>query len=114
MKFSALFISPYSSFNSAGTMQYNYRYPSPGDKNVMLETHGMIIANQTGVKPQQVEAVRSLLDAGATIPFIARYRKEKTGSLDEVVLSEIRDSLARLRTLDTRRRAILTSLEEQN
>ncbi len=39
----------------------------------MPETHGMIIANQTGVKRQQVEAVRSLLDAGATIPFIARY-----------------------------------------
>jgi transcriptional accessory protein Tex/SPT6 len=65
-------------------------------KNVMLETHGMTIANQARVTPQQVEAVRSLLDAGATIPFIARYRKEKTGSLDEAVLSEIRDGLARL------------------
>ncbi|MFC2071858.1 Tex family protein [Chloroflexota bacterium] len=80
----------------------------------MLETHGMIIANQTGVKPQQVEAVRSLLDAGATIPFIARYRKEKTGSLDEVVLGEIRDGLARLAALDSWRQAILESLEEQN
>ena len=46
----------------------------------MLENHCMIIANHTDVAPQQVEAVRSLLDAGATIPFIARYRKEKTGS----------------------------------
>ncbi len=81
---------------------------------MILETHGMTIANQTGVKPQQVEAVRSLLDAGATIPFIARYRKEKTGSLDEVVLSEIRDGLARLAALDSRRQAILESLEEQN
>ena len=44
----------------------------------MLETHGMTIATQAGVTPQQVETVRSLLDAGATIPFIARYRKEKT------------------------------------
>jgi len=59
----------------------------------MLETHGMTIANQAGVTHQQVEAVRSLLDAGATIPFIARYRKERTGSLDEVALSEIRDGL---------------------
>ena len=42
----------------------------------MLETHGMIIANRAGVTPQQVEAVQSLLAAGATIPFIARYRKE--------------------------------------
>jgi transcriptional accessory protein Tex/SPT6 len=39
----------------------------------MFETHGMIIANQAGVTPQQVEVIRSLLDAGATIPFIARY-----------------------------------------
>ncbi len=80
----------------------------------MLETHGMIIANQAGVTPRQVEAVRSLLDEGATIPFIARYRKEKTGSLDEVVLSEVRDGLARLAALDSRRQAILESLEEQN
>jgi len=80
----------------------------------MLETHGMIIASQAGVTPQQVEAVRSLLDAGATIPFIARYRKEKTGSLDEVVLGEIRDGLVRLAALDSRRQAIMESLEEQN
>jgi len=80
----------------------------------MLETHGMTIANQTGVTPGQVEAVRFLLDAGATIPFIARYRKEKTGSLDEVALGEIRDGLARLAALDSRRQAILASLEEQN
>ncbi len=80
----------------------------------MIKNHGMIIANQTGIKRQQVEAVRSLLDAGATIPFIARYRKEKTGSLDEVVLSDIRDGLARLAALDSRRQTILESLEEQN
>jgi len=80
----------------------------------MLETHGITIANQAGVTPKQVEAVQSLLDAGANIPFIARYRKEKTGSLDEVVLSEIRDGLARLAALDSRRQAILESLEEQN
>ena len=80
----------------------------------MLETHGMTIANQSGVTHQQIEAVRSLFDAGATIPFIARYRKEKTGSLDEVVLSEIRDGLARLAALDSRRQVILKSLEEQN
>jgi len=80
----------------------------------MIETYGMTIANQTGITHQQVEAVRSLLDKGATIPFIARYRKEKTGSLDEVILSEIRDGLARLAALDSRRQAILKSLEEQN
>ncbi len=79
----------------------------------MLETHGMIIANQAKVTPRQVETVRSLLDAGAAIPFIARYRKEKTGSLDEMVLSEIRGGLARLAALDSRRQTILKSLEEQ-
>ncbi len=79
----------------------------------MLETHGAIIADKAGVTIQQVESVRSLLDEGATIPFIARYRKEKTGSLDEVVIGEIRDGLARLEALDSRRQAILKSLEEQ-
>ncbi|MCJ7769196.1 MAG: RNA-binding transcriptional accessory protein [Dehalococcoidales bacterium] len=80
----------------------------------MTETHGTTIAKQAGVTPKQVEAVQSLLDAGATIPFIARYRKEKTGSLDEVVLGEIRDGLAQLAALDSRRQAIMESLEEQN
>ncbi len=80
----------------------------------MPETHGMTISKQTGVNYHQVEAVRSLLDAGATIPFIARYRKENTGSLDEVVLAEIRDGLVRLAALDSRRQAILKSLEEQD
>src|SRR5659263_540327 len=56
---------------------------------------------------------RSLLGEGATIPFIARYRKEKTGSLDEVIIGEIRDALERLATLDARRQIILESLEEQ-
>ncbi|MFC2014603.1 Tex family protein [Chloroflexota bacterium] len=80
----------------------------------MPEANGMTIAKQTGISHQQVEAVQSLLDAGATIPFIARYRKEKTGSLDEVVLGEIRDGLARLAALESRRQAILKSLEEQD
>ncbi len=80
----------------------------------MTDTYSATIANQTRVTTQQVEAVRSLLDGGATIPFIARYRKEKTGSLNEVVLSEIRDGLERLAVLDSRRMAILKSLEEQN
>ncbi len=80
----------------------------------MQDTHCTIIASQAGTTPQQVEAVRSMLAGGATIPFIARYRKEKTGSLDEVVLTDIRDGLARLTALDNRRQAILESLEEQN
>ena len=80
----------------------------------MRETLIMTVATQTGVTPRQIEAVKSLLDEGATIPFIARYRKEKTGALNEVVLSEIRDGLERLAALDSRRSTILKSLEEQN
>ena len=80
----------------------------------MPDTHIAIIATETHVSPQQVEAVKSMLDEGATIPFIARYRKEKTGSLNEVVIGDIRDGLARLAALDKRRQAILESLEEQN
>jgi protein Tex len=80
----------------------------------MIDSHVASISSQLGVSQQQVEAVRSLLDEGATIPFIARYRKEKTGSLDEVKVSEIRDGLARLAALDSRRQAILESLAERN
>ena len=72
------------------------------------------IATECSLRPVQVKAVSDLLEDGATIPFIARYRKEVTGSLDEVVVTTIRDRLARLRDLDERRKAILKSLEEQN
>ena len=79
----------------------------------MTEAHTATVAKAVGVAPHQVEAVSFLLHEGATIPFIARYRKEKTGSLDEVIITEIRDTLARLAALDDRREAILKSLEEQ-
>jgi uncharacterized protein len=61
---------------------------------------------------KQVLACAALLDEGATVPFISRYRKEATGSLDEVAVTAIRDRLAQLRDLDKRREAILKSLEE--
>jgi protein Tex len=54
----------------------------------MPENYSTLIAQQEGVTFLQVGAVKSLLEEGATIPFIARYRKEKTGSLDEVVLAK--------------------------
>jgi len=62
----------------------------------------------------QVTAVATLFSEGATIPFVARYRKEMTGSLDEVALTGIRDRLDQLAELDKRREAILKSLEERN
>jgi len=79
----------------------------------MLEIHINLVAAKLGISRIQTEAVGKLLKDGATIPFIARYRKEKTGSLDEVKLAEIRDELARLEALEIRREAVLKSLEEQ-
>lgn len=72
-----------------------------------------VIAEELSVRPQQVESVASLLDGDNTVPFIARYRKEATGSLDEVAVAAIRDRLEALRELDKRRAAILSSLEER-
>ncbi|MCL4269853.1 MAG: RNA-binding transcriptional accessory protein [Anaerolineales bacterium] len=76
-------------------------------------SHSEIIASQLRVKPSQVEAVIKLLDDGNTVPFIARYRKEMTGSLDDEQIRIIADELTRLRALDERRTAILASIEEQ-
>lgn len=71
------------------------------------------IAKELKLAPSQVGAVADFLDQGATIPFIARYRKEAHGSLDEVAITAVRDRLAQLRELDARRQAILTSLAER-
>ena len=65
------------------------------------------------VRSAQVEAVGKLLEEGATVPFIARYRKEATGNLDEVQIIAIRDRLEQLKALDERRAAVLKSIEEQ-
>ncbi len=70
------------------------------------------IAKELSIKDQQVDAVAGLLSDGSTIPFIARYRKEITGSLDEVVVTAIRDRLNQLRDLGDRQAAILKSLEK--
>ena len=76
------------------------------------EQHIAKIARELGLKAHQVKAVAALLDEGATIPFISRYRKEATGSLDEVAVAGIRDRLEALRELDKRRESILKTLEE--
>jgi uncharacterized protein len=76
--------------------------------------HNKTMATELGITPTQVTATVSLLDDGATVPFLARYRKEVTGGLDEVVITSIRDRVAQLRELDKRRTAILSSLEEQS
>ena len=71
------------------------------------------IAEQLGLGQRQVEKTIELLEQGATVPFIARYRKEATGSLNEVQITAIRDLLIRLKELDKRREAILSSISEQ-
>lgn len=76
-------------------------------------TYESKIASELGIKPHQVQATIDLLDGGATVPFISRYRKEATGTLDEVQVATIRDRIEQLRELDKRREAILKSIEDQ-
>ena len=71
------------------------------------------IAQEIGVRTQQIEAAVALLDGGATVPFIARYRKEVTGGLDDIQLRELESRLSYLRELEERRAAILKSIEDQ-
>jgi uncharacterized protein len=71
------------------------------------------IAAELGVRPQQVAATVRLLDEGATVPFIARYRKEVTGELDDIQLRALEERLTYLRDLEERRAAVLASIEEQ-
>ena len=71
------------------------------------------IASQLNIRPSQVAAVIELMDGGNTLPFIARYRKEMTGSLDEEQLRDISELLSRLRALDDRRETILAAIAAQ-
>ena len=71
------------------------------------------IAEELGVREQRVAAAISLLDGGATVPFVARYRKEATGALDDAQLRTLEERLRYLRDLDERRAAILESISQQ-
>ncbi len=77
------------------------------DRNILL------VAKKLGLHDWQVENTIRLMDGGATIPFISRYRKEMTGSLDEVQLMNIKDEYSRLKELDARKEAVIKSIEEQ-
>ena len=79
----------------------------------MSGAHISKVAQELGLKAGQVQAASDLLDGGSTVPFISRYRKEATGSLDEVALEAIRDRVHQLREMDKRRDAMLKSLEER-
>lgn len=75
--------------------------------------YALIISKRLELNVRQVEKTVELLESGATVPFIARYRKEATGSLNEVQIAAIRDLLLRLKELDKRREAIIQSVDEQ-
>ena len=72
------------------------------------------IASEIGARTDQVSAAAALLDQGATVPFVARYRKEATGGLDDTQLRSLADRLAYLRELEARRATILGSIREQD
>lgn len=73
----------------------------------------LLVAKKLGLNEWQVENTIRLMDGGATIPFISRYRKEMTGSLDEVQLMHIKEEYDRLKELDARKEAVIKSIEEQ-
>lgn len=77
----------------------------------MNQTYSQVIAKSTGISQKQVLSVISLLDDGATIPFVSRYRKEATGGLDEVQISSISDELDKLKELSKRKETILATIE---
>ncbi|MCV5373234.1 RNA-binding transcriptional accessory protein, partial [Escherichia coli] len=72
-----------------------------------------MIAQELNVPPEQVNAAVTLIDDGNTVPFIARYRKEVTGGLDDTQLRTLDSRLSYLRELDDRRKTILKSIQEQ-
>src|SRR5436190_22192536 len=75
--------------------------------------HIETLARELNIKASQVGATAELIAHGGTVPFIARYRKEATGLLDEVAITGIRDGMLRLAQLDERRESILKSLDER-
>ncbi|MFB8009571.1 Tex family protein [Nocardia sp. NPDC056000] len=86
---------------------------STGTGTVRLASVGRRIADELGVREEQVRAAVELLDAGSTVPFVARYRKEVTGGLDDAQLRQLDERLNYLRELDDRRGSIIESIRGQ-
>jgi uncharacterized protein len=78
-----------------------------------MQTISNLIAQETGITKAQINSTIELLDEGATIPFISRYRKERTGSLDEVAIANIKDAYEKFRELEKRKVTIINTIEEQ-
>jgi len=87
--------------------------PAPADPAATAASIIKRIGAELGVRDNQVAAAVDLLDGGATVPFIARYRKEATGTLDDAQLRTLDERLRYLRELEERRAAILASIAEQ-
>jgi hypothetical protein len=85
---------------------------TPGSWNVQLD-RAQVIAGELGLRAEQVRRTLALLDEGATLPFIARYRKEVTSGLDEVQIGSIQERGAYLTELVARKTAILTEIHKQ-
>lgn len=79
----------------------------------MIQKHIELISLTLGIQERHVQSTAELLEEGATIPFIARYRKERTGSLDEVQVSDIQKQIKKLAEIESRKETILASIEEQ-
>lgn len=80
---------------------------------MLVQMINSTIARELGVSESQVAATVALLDEGNTVPFIARYRKEVTGGLDDSQLRQLEERLAYLRELEERKQSILAAIEEQ-
>ena len=78
-----------------------------------MQSIAQILASELGQPVQYVENVIALLDEGSTIPFIARYRKEQHGSMDDTALRKLEDRLQYLRNLDKRRQEVKSAIEGQ-
>jgi protein Tex len=99
-------LDPFHRMSAAAPLTSTAAQPNPD--------HVLRLAAELNVKVFQVAATAQLIAEGATVPFIARYRKEATGELDEVQVLAIRDRLEQMRTIDERRTSILASLKERN
>src|SRR6266571_3284111 len=94
---------------SAGP-KWPVRRPQAGGLSIVTTSIEQRIAQELGVREQQVTAAIELIDGGATVPFIARYRKEATGMLDDAQLRTLEDRLRYLHELEERRTAVLESV----
>ena len=78
-----------------------------------MQNYASIIAQELNIRPQQTEAVIRLLDEDATVPFIARYRKEATGGMDDVALRALDERLSYLRDLEQRKEDVILLIDAQ-